>query len=66
MGKVLFCFQEEDSLVETEAIIYYSWANLSLCVCLTQGDYTITARLTNEDRATVACADFTVKNYLDY
>lgn len=47
-------------------MIYYSWANLLLCCCLTQGDYTIAARLTNEDGVTVACADFTVKNYLDY
>ncbi|KFP17317.1 Lymphocyte antigen 86, partial [Egretta garzetta] len=31
-----------------------------------QGDYTISAKLTNEDRVTVACADFTVKNYLEY
>ncbi|XP_063180035.1 lymphocyte antigen 86 [Chroicocephalus ridibundus] len=31
-----------------------------------QGDYTIAARLTNEDHVTVACADFTVKNYLEY
>ncbi|NXF90122.1 LY86 protein, partial [Eubucco bourcierii] len=31
-----------------------------------QGDYTVSAVLTNEDHATVACADFTVKNYLDY
>ncbi|NWR68751.1 LY86 protein, partial [Centropus unirufus] len=31
-----------------------------------QGDYIISAKLTNEDHATVACADFTVKNYLDY
>ncbi|NXX48800.1 LY86 protein, partial [Tricholaema leucomelas] len=31
-----------------------------------QGDYTISAVLTNEDHSTVACADFTVKNYLDY
>ncbi|KAJ7412442.1 Lymphocyte antigen 86 [Pitangus sulphuratus] len=31
-----------------------------------QGDYTISAKLTNEDHVTVACADFTVKNYLDY
>ncbi|KFV82899.1 Lymphocyte antigen 86, partial [Struthio camelus australis] len=30
-----------------------------------QGDYTISAVLTNEDHLTVACADFTVKNYLD-
>ncbi|NXI80709.1 LY86 protein, partial [Rhipidura dahli] len=31
-----------------------------------QGDYTLLAKLTNEDHVTVACADFTVKNYLDY
>ncbi|XP_062424051.1 lymphocyte antigen 86 [Rhea pennata] len=31
-----------------------------------QGDYTVSAVLTNEDHLTVACADFTVKNYLDY
>ncbi|NXN11091.1 LY86 protein, partial [Indicator maculatus] len=31
-----------------------------------QGDYTVSAVLTNEHHATVACADFTVKNYLDY
>ncbi|NXM46801.1 LY86 protein, partial [Gymnorhina tibicen] len=31
-----------------------------------QGDYTLSAKLTNQDHATVACADFTVKNYLDY
>ncbi|XP_068019043.1 lymphocyte antigen 86 [Melanerpes formicivorus] len=31
-----------------------------------QGDYTVSAVLTNEQHATVACADFTVKNYLDY
>ncbi|XP_071592597.1 lymphocyte antigen 86 [Heliangelus exortis] len=31
-----------------------------------QGDYTISAKLTNEDHAIIACADFTVKNYLDY
>ncbi|NXG24377.1 LY86 protein, partial [Grallaria varia] len=31
-----------------------------------QGDYTISAKLTNEDGVTIACADFTVKNYLDY
>ncbi|NXS37608.1 LY86 protein, partial [Pomatostomus ruficeps] len=31
-----------------------------------QGDYTLSAKLTNEDHVTVACADFTVKNYLDY
>lgn len=39
---------------------------LLLCVCLTQGDYTVSAKLTNEDGVTVACADFTVKNYLEY
>ncbi|KFP78763.1 Lymphocyte antigen 86, partial [Acanthisitta chloris] len=31
-----------------------------------QGDYTISAKLTNEDHVIVACADFTVKNYLEY
>ncbi|NXY24274.1 LY86 protein, partial [Atrichornis clamosus] len=31
-----------------------------------QGDYTLSAKLTNEDHVTVACAEFTVKNYLDY
>ncbi|NWU25489.1 LY86 protein, partial [Dyaphorophyia castanea] len=31
-----------------------------------QGDYTLSAKLTNQDHVTVACADFTVKNYLDY
>ncbi|KFQ34140.1 Lymphocyte antigen 86, partial [Merops nubicus] len=31
-----------------------------------QGDYTISAKLTNEDHVTVACADFTVRNDLDY
>ncbi|NWV99089.1 LY86 protein, partial [Machaerirhynchus nigripectus] len=31
-----------------------------------QGDYTLSAKLTNQDHAIVACADFTVKNYLDY
>ncbi|XP_041904962.1 lymphocyte antigen 86 [Corvus kubaryi] len=31
-----------------------------------QGDYTLSVKLTNQDHVTVACADFTVKNYLDY
>ncbi|NXA69598.1 LY86 protein, partial [Mohoua ochrocephala] len=31
-----------------------------------QGDYTLSAKLTNQDHVTVACAEFTVKNYLDY
>uniref|UniRef100_A0A8D2NRH7 Lymphocyte antigen 86 n=2 Tax=Zosterops TaxID=36298 RepID=A0A8D2NRH7_ZOSLA len=31
-----------------------------------QGDYTLSAKLTNQDHVIVACADFTVKNYLDY
>uniref|UniRef100_A0A8V0YAR4 Lymphocyte antigen 86 n=1 Tax=Gallus gallus TaxID=9031 RepID=A0A8V0YAR4_CHICK len=60
LSKLIFCGKKKGEHLYYEGPITLGIKEIP------QGDYTITARLTNEDRATVACADFTVKNYLDY
>ncbi|NWX14906.1 LY86 protein, partial [Aegotheles bennettii] len=59
-SKLIFCGKKKG-----EHIYYEGPVTLGIKE-IPQGDYTISAKLTNEDHATVACADFTVKNYLDY
>lgn len=60
LSKLIFCGKKKGEHLYYEGPITLGIKEIP------QGDYTITARLTNEDRVTVACADFTVKNYLDY
>ncbi|NXS76236.1 LY86 protein, partial [Pandion haliaetus] len=60
LSKLIFCGKKKG-----EHLYYEGPVTLGIKEIL-QGDYTISAKLTNEDRAIVACADFTVKNYLDY
>ncbi|OXB84571.1 UNVERIFIED_CONTAM: hypothetical protein H355_008047 [Colinus virginianus] len=60
LSKLIFCGKKKG-----EHIYYEGPVTLGIKE-IPQGDYTIAARLTNEDQVTVACADFTVKNYLDY
>ncbi|NXW62765.1 LY86 protein, partial [Eurystomus gularis] len=59
-SKLIFCGKKKG-----EHLYYEGPVTLGLKE-IPQGDYTVSARLTNEDHVTVACADFTVKNYLDY
>ena len=59
LSKLIFCGKKKGEHLYYEGPITLGIKEIP------QGDYTITARLTNEDRATVACADFTVKNYLE-
>ncbi|XP_010160488.1 lymphocyte antigen 86 [Antrostomus carolinensis] len=59
-SKLVFCGKKKG-----EHLYYEGPVTLGFKEIL-QGDYTVSARLTNEDHVTVACADFTVKNYLDY
>ncbi|XP_051466939.1 lymphocyte antigen 86 [Apus apus] len=59
-SKLIFCGKKKG-----EHLYYEGPVTLGIKE-IPQGDYTITAKLTNEDHALVACADFTVKNYLDY
>ncbi|NWI26044.1 LY86 protein, partial [Sula dactylatra] len=59
-SKFIFCGKKKGEHV------YYEGPVTLLIKEIPQGDYTISAKLTNEDHVTVACADFTVKNYLDY
>ncbi|NXG73984.1 LY86 protein, partial [Baryphthengus martii] len=59
-SKLIFCGKKKG-----EHLYYEGPVTLGLKE-IPQGDYTVSAKLTNEDHVTVACADFTVKNYLDY
>ncbi|NWR57248.1 LY86 protein, partial [Bucorvus abyssinicus] len=59
-SKLIFCGKKKG-----EHLYYEGPVTLEIKE-IPQGDYTISAKLTNEDRATVGCADFTVKNYLEY
>ncbi|XP_064016802.1 lymphocyte antigen 86 [Pogoniulus pusillus] len=59
-SKLVFC-----GMKKGEYLYYEGPVTLGLKE-IPQGDYTVSAVLTNEDHTTVACADFTVKNYLDY
>ncbi|NXH23345.1 LY86 protein, partial [Bucco capensis] len=68
--KETLCGQGHDKLIfcgkkKGEHLYYEGPVTLGIKE-IPQGDYTISARLTNEDQVLVACADFTVKNYLDY
>ncbi|NXM54324.1 LY86 protein, partial [Illadopsis cleaveri] len=59
-AKLIFCGKKKG-----EHIYYEGPVTLGIKE-IPQGDYTLSAKLTNQDHVTVACADFTVKNYLDY
>ncbi|NXC27040.1 LY86 protein, partial [Campylorhamphus procurvoides] len=59
-SKLIFCGMQKG-----EQLYYEGPVTLGIKE-IPQGDYTISAKLTNEDHVTVACADFTIKNYLDY
>ncbi|NWU98312.1 LY86 protein, partial [Upupa epops] len=59
-SKLIFCGKKKG-----EHLYYEGPVTLGIKE-IPQGDYTVSAKLTNEDHATVACADFTVKNYVDY
>uniref|UniRef100_A0A8C4UDZ7 Lymphocyte antigen 86 n=1 Tax=Falco tinnunculus TaxID=100819 RepID=A0A8C4UDZ7_FALTI len=59
-SKLIFCGKKKG-----EHLYYEGPVTLGIKE-IPQGDYIISAKLTNEDHVTVACADFTVKNYLDY
>ncbi|NXJ99182.1 LY86 protein, partial [Corythaixoides concolor] len=59
-SKLIFCGKKKG-----EHLYYEGPVTLGIKE-IPQGDYTISAKLTNEDRVVVACADFTVKNYLEY
>ncbi|XP_013795623.1 lymphocyte antigen 86 [Apteryx mantelli] len=59
-AKLIFCGKKKG-----EHIYYEGPVTLGIKE-IPQGEYTVSAVLTNEDHLTVACADFTVKNYLDY
>ncbi|KFO94759.1 Lymphocyte antigen 86 [Buceros rhinoceros silvestris] len=59
-AKLIFCGKKKG-----EHLYYEGPVTLGIKE-IPQGDYTISAKLTNEDHVTVGCADFTVKNYLDY
>ncbi|NXO04291.1 LY86 protein, partial [Rhinopomastus cyanomelas] len=59
-SKLIFCGKKKG-----EHIYYEGPVTLGIKE-IPQGDYVVSAKLTNEDHATVACADFTVKNYVDY
>ncbi|KFQ98625.1 Lymphocyte antigen 86, partial [Opisthocomus hoazin] len=60
LSKLIFCGKKKG-----EHLYYEGPVTLGIKE-IPQGDYTVSAKLTNEDHVTVACADFTVKNYLDY
>ncbi|NXB59970.1 LY86 protein, partial [Struthidea cinerea] len=59
-AKLIFCGKKKG-----EHLYYEGPVTLGIKE-IPQGDYTLSAKLTNQDHVTVACADFTVKNYLDY
>ncbi|NXH37797.1 LY86 protein, partial [Dicaeum eximium] len=59
-SKLIFCGKKKG-----ERLYYEGPVTLGIKE-IPQGDYTLSAKLTNQDHVTVACADFTVKNYLDY
>ncbi|NXN89733.1 LY86 protein, partial [Bombycilla garrulus] len=59
-SKLIFCGKKKG-----EQLYYEGPVTLGIKE-IPQGDYTLSAKLTNQDHVTVACADFTVKNYLDY
>ncbi|XP_010209209.2 lymphocyte antigen 86 [Colius striatus] len=60
LSKLIFCGKKKG-----EHLYYEGPVTLGIKE-IPQGDYTVEARLTNEDHVTVVCADFIVKNYLDY
>ncbi|XP_065525362.1 lymphocyte antigen 86 [Lathamus discolor] len=60
LSKLIFCGKKKG-----EHLYYEGPVTLGIKE-IPQGDYTISAELTNEDQDTVACAYVTVKNYLDY
>ncbi|NWX02284.1 LY86 protein, partial [Caloenas nicobarica] len=59
-SKLIFCGKQKG-----EHLYYEGPVTLGIQE-IPQGDYIVSAKLTNEDGVTVACADFTVKNYLEY
>ncbi|NXU00797.1 LY86 protein, partial [Buphagus erythrorhynchus] len=59
-SKLIFCGKKKG-----EHLYYEGPVTLGIKE-IPQGDYTLSAKLTNQDHVTVACADFTVKNNLDY
>ncbi|XP_030354732.1 lymphocyte antigen 86 [Strigops habroptila] len=59
-SKLIFCGKKKG-----EHLYYEGPVTLGIKE-IPQGDYTVSAELTNEDHVTVACANITVKNYLDY
>ncbi|KFP90628.1 Lymphocyte antigen 86, partial [Apaloderma vittatum] len=59
-SKLIFCGKKKG-----EHLYYEGPVTLGLKE-IPQGDYIVLAKLTNEDHVMVACAEFTVKNYLDY
>ncbi|XP_009562419.1 lymphocyte antigen 86 [Cuculus canorus] len=58
--KLVFCGKKKGEQFYYEGPVTLGIAEIP------QGDYTVSVKLTNEDHATVACVDFTVKNYSDY
>ncbi|KAF2980618.1 hypothetical protein EK904_006432 [Melospiza melodia maxima] len=59
-SKLIFCGKKKGEHLSYEGPVTLGIKEIP------QGDYTISAKLTNQDHVIVACADFTVKNYLDY
>ncbi|XP_023775742.1 lymphocyte antigen 86 [Cyanistes caeruleus] len=60
LAKLIFCGMKKGEHLDYEGPVTLGIKEIP------QGDYTLSAKLTNQDHVTVACADFTVKNYLDY
>ncbi|XP_019377741.1 PREDICTED: lymphocyte antigen 86 [Gavialis gangeticus] len=58
--KFLFCGKKKGEQLYYEGPI--SLGNFEV----PQGDYVVSLKLVNEDRFTVLCADFTIKNHQDY
>ncbi|NWX83709.1 LY86 protein, partial [Nothoprocta pentlandii] len=65
LSRVKLCLTTQCHIYLSEHIYYEGPVTLGIKE-IPQGEYTISAVLTNEDGLTVACADFNVKNYLDY
>ncbi|NXE05752.1 LY86 protein, partial [Lophotis ruficrista] len=59
-SKLIFCGKKKGEH------LYYEGPVILGIKEIPQGDYTVSAKLINEDDVIVACADFTVKNYLEY
>ncbi|NXY44504.1 LY86 protein, partial [Ceuthmochares aereus] len=59
-SNLIFCGKKKGEQFYYEGPVTLGFAEIP------QGDYTVSVKLTNEDHATVACADFIVKNYSDY